>query len=114
MVHREALQLPIASGCTSRTFPRALSPSPRPRGDIPPLKAARAKDREGGLGFSLSTAAEKNGYIQVLFIVWPEGTTESALLSSTRKQENGLLSLDVMEKGRTSLKDVVTDCRDAQ
>lgn len=45
--------------------------------------------------------------------VWPEGTTDSALLSSTRKQENGLLSPDVMEKVRISLREVVTDCRAA-
>lgn len=113
MVHREAVQLPIASGCTPRRFLRALSPSPGPRGDNPPLRAARAEDRERGLGFSLSTAAEKNGYTQVLFTVWPGETTDSALLSSMRKQENGLLSLDVMEKVRTSLREVVTDCRAA-
>lgn len=45
--------------------------------------------------------------------VWPEGTIDSALLSSTRKQENGLLSPDVMEKVRISLREVVTDCRAA-
>lgn len=33
VVHREAVQLPTATGCTYRTFPRAPSPSPGPRCD---------------------------------------------------------------------------------
>lgn len=79
MVRSEAVQLPVARGCTYRKFLRASS-------SFPGLRAAREDDGDGELSFSFSTTGEKmdtHRYRPQPGPV-PEGTTGAALLICTR------------------------------
>lgn len=112
MVHREAVVVPHCQWLHIQKVPKSSESISRGKVWQPTFEGSQSR-RQGRRAWLLFVhRSRENGHTQVLSTVWPEGSTDSALLS-TRKQENGLLSLDVMEKLRTSIREVVTECRAA-